>query len=235
MLEVKLLKPTDVDAVQKVVAHPDVVGWLGGFLVAATKGGLADPIKKQTFTRKDSPPTAMIWGAWLDEQLVGFTKIESRSPTFFMKNGSIGVLPEFRRERIGTALLYTQMVQAVIEGKRLIEDTIVGDNPYNSNVLPTLGYKLVGTLPEKTASFKDINLYSYQVNRDWLYTPKSRLPTYFTTEVIRSPHTQKSWNENMESYARNHDEILQNFSQLLTDLVNEDNISFVNPGGQQAL
>ena len=112
--------------------------------------------------KKTISHTSTIWGAWTEGgKLVGSMMIGGRNQCHYAKFGEVGVLPEYRRQRIGTALYTAVVAQGVLEGRRIWEDTIVGTNEIQMHVLPTIGLEKWGILRAKTASFLDIHIFGY--------------------------------------------------------------------------
>lgn len=100
------------------------------------------------------------WLAELDGVPVGVGLCDSRRPyRHMLRHGLVGVLGEYRRRRIGTALYTAQIAQAVIEGRRLVEAAVLADNPHLPHLLPRLGYQEVGVLPDLTPAFRTVRLY----------------------------------------------------------------------------
>ena len=90
--------------------------------------------------------------------------------THMWRHGDICVPNKMRRQRIGTALYFAQHCQAILEGRRILEDTIVPAlSPWmvrpsacGAGFLRVLGYEQYGLLPQRTQGFRDIELWGQQ-------------------------------------------------------------------------
>ena len=138
----------DVDAVQSVLLHREIASHLGGMTFRDTIKG---------WVSKKDRGTAFL--AKIGSEVVGACVIGGRPQSHLIKFGSIGVVPEHRRRRIASCLYWTMTAQAVVEGRRLCEDTIVGNNEIQHQLLPTLGLYRAGVLKKKTASALDLHIY----------------------------------------------------------------------------
>jgi hypothetical protein len=144
---VRPIKRAEVTAVQSVFNDKAIIEGLGGFTMEET-------IKTSAFNQRPG-----LWAAFLHDTPLGAFMAGGRPQIHLMKYGSVGILPEYRRNRISTALYLACTMQGVIEGRRLFEDTIVGDNEIQHSALPKMGLDVSGTLKHRTASGKDIMLY----------------------------------------------------------------------------
>src|SRR5205807_2760591 len=120
---------------------------------------------------KQNHEVSTLWAAYRDGELVGVgtTGSHPRYP-HLGKHGELTVPPHLRRQRIGTALYFAQILTTILKGRREIEDTIIPDlSPWMCGIshrcvdgpgfLPSLGYRHHGTLPARTGGFKDIMLW----------------------------------------------------------------------------
>jgi GNAT superfamily N-acetyltransferase len=90
--------------------HPQVSKWLGGVTYLET-------IKKAAYTPRQGK--VGFWYAEVDGKVVGTLLCGARPAAFRAKYGSIGVVPDYRRQRIGSALYAAMTMQTILEGKRL--------------------------------------------------------------------------------------------------------------------
>lgn len=187
-LVVRYAVAADVSAAQGVLNHKEVIGWLGGF----TMTGMLEPA---AVTEKNGK--VGMWVAEVDGKIVGVLLCAGRPAAFRAKYGSVGVLPEWRRMRISTALYCCMTLQGIIEGRRLWEDSIVGDNEAQLHALPTYGLQRVGELRHRTGSGKGLVLFDFSLmDADALPLMMSRafsgpllpkmklLENYYSTEVM---------------------------------------------------
>lgn len=138
----------ETEAVQAVFNDKAVIADLGGFT-------MTDTVKQAAFGQR---PGLLAAFNEMGEP-VGAMMAGGRPQVHLLKYGSVGVLPAWRRRRISTALYAGFTLQGIVEGRRLFEDTIVGDNDVQHLALPTMGLYKAGTLRHRTASGKDIVLY----------------------------------------------------------------------------
>jgi len=161
-VEICIATKSMANRIQEIFNHKCSIEYLGGFTHMDT---IMSQIKKNSFR-----PSLFV-ARLNDGEIVAAAEISSRKQAHRAHHGKISVLPEFRRKGIGTALYIEQILTCMLEGRRKMEDTVVGDNPAMHNFLPKLGYVHEGTLEEHTASGKSLVLYSYFINRDKLETP----------------------------------------------------------------
>ena len=190
MIEIFPLKLEDVDIYQLIYNHKEIIAQLGGFT------------HRDTLKGKIRQTGVTIWGATYDSQPAGSVMIAGRNQVHFAKFGEVGVLKKYRRNRIMTALYSAIVFQGVIEGRRLWEDTIVGNNPYQFAVLPTLNIKQVGLLPKKTASFLDIAIFALNLSINTILDLDSRIGNNIKIRIIRDYYTNDIYNKNIKIYEK---------------------------------
>jgi len=189
-LNVRFGQVEDLDTIQNLFNHPDIIAGLGGFTM---RDQIRDCIKVRP----------SLWVAELDGKIVGAHMFGGRPQSHMVKLGHVGVLPEYRRKRVETVLYFTAVAQAVLEGRRLVEDTIVGDNEAQKVALPTMGFRLAGELVHRTASEKSIFLYQLSLLWDLAWENiYMRCPTGFHIELKTNPYTADLWAKNMELYLK---------------------------------
>lgn len=162
-----------------------------GFLY---KASLKDHIREN-----DSRGT--LWAAYRDRQLVGVATVGSRRAySHLLRHGEIHVPKAFRRQRVGTSLYFVQLLQALLEGRRELEDTIIPAlSPWMPEFLSALQYTLYGLLPQRTGGFKDIMLWgkkSFEVDGylDRLPDDLNRIELYDTAK------TRETFDKNLLNY-----------------------------------
>jgi len=133
------------------------------------------------------------------------------------------VLPEFRRKRIATALYSAIIFQQLLEGRRLWEDTIVGTNPFQHNVLPTLGLELFGILKKKTASFLDIAIYGLNLKDD---TAEKLLERVGECEIILTDdyYNRDIKKKNIDIYTKKNPSFIPILEKNIQDIMNSDKV-----------
>lgn len=151
MAVIKIATEPLCEHVQPVFNHKDVLPWLGGFTM----------LEQMKANCRSGRPG--LWYAVEDTVVVGAMMVAGRPAAFQMKYGSVGVVPDWRRKRISTALYFALTCQGVLEGRRLFEDSIVADNPVQFMALPAMGLNKVGTLRHKTGSGKGICLFDFSL------------------------------------------------------------------------
>src|SRR5947207_3449032 len=106
----------EVPQAQAMFNDKNIIKELGGFTMEAN---LKEKMKRQL-------------GLWVaigtTKRFIGATMIAGRNQCHLLKFGSVGVLHDFRRRRVATGLYLAMTAQGLLEGRRLFEDTIVGDN-----------------------------------------------------------------------------------------------------------
>lgn len=198
MILVRPVKFEESEAVQmQIYNHKSIIDALGGMT-------FLDGIKGKT---KSTGPT--IWAAFDGEKIVGSMMIGGRNQCHYAKFGEVGVLPEYRRQRIGTALYTAVVAQGVLEGRRIWEDTIVGTNEIQMHVLPTIGLEKWGILRKKTASFLDIHIFGYLLSVEQFNRTIKRLPKGISIELREDYYSADLWGKNMEIYVKKNPEFMR--------------------------
>lgn len=207
----------DCLAIQQVFNHKDIIQYLGGFCILET---LLGKLKQSGTT---------LWKAEVDGQVVGGMEIAGRPQCHYSKWGEVGVLPEYRRRRVGTALYVACAAQSILEGRRLCEDTIVGDNPFQFKALPMLGVTQVGLLTMKTASFKDIALFAFHITVESLTHMLSRLSSECSIELIHDSYTDDLWEKNRIIYEKKRPEFIREI-EACRDLIRNEKRIIISEG-----
>lgn len=187
MTEIKLASHAQCEAIQNVFNHKDIIGWLGGFTML------------QNLKDRCKPGAPGLWYAQRDGEIVGAMMAAGRPQAHLMKYGEVATLPKVRRQGISSAMYLALTMQGILEGRRLFEDTIVGDNPNQFDALPKMGLALVGTLRHRTASGKDICLFQLSLLDANAWDPMmSRLVRCgYTIELRDNYYTDDLWAKNM--------------------------------------
>lgn len=195
MLKITPAQLPDALLIQQLFNSKDVIGLLGGFCIL-------DNVKQKCGR---TPPSAFV--AYMDETFCGAILIAGRPQCQEGKLGEVAVYPEFRRKRVATALYAACIFQGIREGRRLWTDTIVGNNPAQHFVLPTLGLERWGILKEKTASFLDIHIYGTNVTLKSTQGLLARIPqdasittttSYYTIDLVVK--NAEIWNKKRPTY-----------------------------------
>ena len=152
--------------------------------------------------------------ARLDGEIVGALMVVGRRPyQHLWKSGNVYVLPEARRQRVGTALYTAAAIGAIIEGRRLTQDDVILDySPWmvrerkptdvcggGKGFLITLGYQQAGTFPRVTTGFKTIEPWIKEVIpyiEDYII----RIPKGTTIQLFHTATAQKVYEENLKRY-----------------------------------
>jgi len=151
IVEIRLARPNEENTIQGLFNHKCAIAELGGFT-------FLDAIKHQV---RDNMFKPSLFVAIDDEgTMVGCAEIGGRKQAHVAHHGKVMVHTEFRRRGIGSALYMVQILQCLLEGRRKVQDTVVGDNPVMHSLLPAFGYTKEGELKRQTASGKDIVLYA---------------------------------------------------------------------------
>lgn len=201
----------DCERVQPVFLHKEVIGWLGGMT-------MLDTLKAAAVTPKSGK--VGLWYATVDDRVVGALLCGGRPMAFRAKYGSVGVLPEFRRQRISTALYCCMTLQQILEGRRLWEDSIVGDNPHQHLALPTYGLKRVGELRHRTGSGKGLVLYDFSLMEEGaLETMLERTlsgPYSVSMRLLSNYYSDETWEANMGAYLKQQPKFAESMVSLRT-------------------
>ena len=202
---IRFARVEEIEAIQEVLHHPDVIAFLGGITF---RDHIRDKIK-------DKRPS--LWVAEVAGRIVGCHIVGGRSQSHYIKLGSVGVLPEFRRQRIQTSLYFAALAQGILEGRRLLEDTIVGDNSVQFKALPTMGFSLAGILKDKTASGKSIGLFQFSlIDPTSFETFSRRLPINVEIRLREDDYTKDLWEKNQLVYERHMKEFIPRMSKYRT-------------------
>lgn len=191
--------------IQQVFNAKEVIGYLGGFT-------LADSLKQKAVNRRPS-----LWYAENEAGIVGAAMFAGRPQAHIAKYGEIGVFEKYRRQRIATAFYAAMTIQGITEGRRLFEDTIVGDNPIQFDLLPTVGMRHAGELQHKTASAKSIHIFQLDLLSDThpFGIIMGRVPDHFRLEVVMNSYTQDLWEKNFVIYEKK----LPDFKKVMRDFM----------------
>ena len=182
----------DAVSIQDLFNHKDVIAFLGGFV-----------LKDQILGKVNDTKRCSMFVAELDMQIVGALEIAGRTQAHFMKYGMVAVFPEHRRKRIASSLYAAATFQGILEGRRLFEDTIVGDNPVQFHLLPTIGLVDNVNLQHKTAIGKDIHLFSFDLLLDGTFDKiVSRLSVEKLEKMIliKGSYQADLWEKNQTIY-----------------------------------
>lgn len=197
MFKIRFGQMEDLDNIQNLFNHPDIIAGLGGFTM---RDQIRDCVKARPSLWVAETP---------DKKIIGAHMFGGRPQSHMVKLGHVGVLPEYRRQRVETSLYFTAIAQAVFEGRRLVEDTIVGDNEAQKIALPSMGFRLAGELIHRTASEKSIFLYQLSLlSKDAWNTIAGRVPGDLPMELKINPYTQDLWVKNMELYQKKESQAL---------------------------
>lgn len=207
MLRIKLVEPHELEEAQRVLNHKDIIGWLGGFTMLDSLKG---KMKQEN----------SMWVAYLDDKMVGVTMFGGRPQSHLVKYGEIAVLPEHQRKHIASAMYFTMTSQGLLEGRRLFEDTIVGDNPTQFKVLPTLGLKLSGELEHRTASAKSLCLFQLSMLWGDVYEKMyERVPKDTSIEIAGGFYAYDLYEKNKLIYAKHSPEYLPKAERYREELL----------------
>ena len=187
MITVRPLKDADKDEAQSIFNHKSIIEHLGGFTMLDTIKG------------KITSSGTTIWGAYDGSKIIGAVMIAGRNQCHLAKFGEVGVLPEYRMQGVATSLYTAIVCQGILEGRRLWEDTIVGNNPYQFKVLPALGIKHWGILEKKTASFLDIYIFGLNLTEESFMHLINKLPDV-EIHIIEDYYSKDLYNKNMDIY-----------------------------------
>lgn len=180
------LKKFDCEDVQSIFNNKACISELGGF-------AMLESIRQQV-----KPSGVSGWIARQGVHSIGAFQIGGRPQSHIIKLGSVAVLPEYRRQRISTTLYTACIMQGILEGRRLFEDTIVGDSPVQHFALPTMGMTKAGTLRHKTASAKDIVIYQYDLIDTDFDGILSRINPDAKIYLHNGPYQKDLWEKNCD-------------------------------------
>ena len=193
------------------------------------QSSLADMVKENEFR-------GSLWAAYRAEELLGAAMVGSRvAYAHIWRHGDINVLSQFRRQRVGTSLYVAQICQAILEGRREVEDTIVpslspgmrGETECGMGFLLSFNYKLYGRLPERTRAFKDIELWGKSVCEfdDWL----CRLPSEGTNiNLVDTPKMRTAFEKNLHPYKTHRQELAHIIMGLRERVLNTMNVRIIS-------
>ena len=213
MITIRPLQSTEVDVAQQIYNHKDIISHLGGMTM------------RETIKGKIDSSGITIWGAFEEARIIGSAMIAGRNQCHYAKFGEVGVLSDYRRRRIASCLYIAILCQGIFEGRRIWEDTIVGNNPYQFSVLPTLGLEHWGILKKKTASFLDIHLFGYNLEIDRFEKTLLRIPEGIEIQIQKDNYTSDLWKKNDEIYQKKNDEFRKVISECLSLIENHSQIT----------
>lgn len=182
---IELAGVNDVEGIKRVWNHEKCIEQLGGF--SSTKQILS----RAKYLRK----RPSLWVARVGEEVIGALELSGRQLTHLSRIGKFAVLPEYRKQGIGTYLYAAGIFQSVIEGRRLFEDSAVQDNDGHMSFLVSIGMKPVGELRQRTLSGK--NIYPFQMVVSEVIGFIDSLPGV-GPEVLELSHTKytiENWKE----------------------------------------
>ena len=201
--QLKIVLPRKDWHSEKLAELYDFVQKFGSVLGFTHKASITDMVRANN-------DWGLIWAAYAvregqEDQLVGFSQIGSRRDyRHLIRHGSIAVLPEYRRHRIGTALYLAETCQALVEGRRILEDTIIPFySPMMAEFLTGLGYAQVGALPRRTSGFKDVNLWQGETtNVTHLFRRLTEQTSFhlMNIELQETIKTRASLERNLQNY-----------------------------------
>lgn len=170
-----------------------------------------------------------IWAAYLQAtgELVGAAASHPKRnyPAYIASHGIVMVPKESRRRRVGTSLYAAQVMQAMLDGRRDIEDQIVphlspymgGPTDCGEGFLPSLNYKHVGTLPRRTSGFNDLQIWIKSISEFFEdYLP--RLPKGVQFYLLDTAKNLENFNKNVYNYHL-HDPLLAKTTWALRNYV----------------
>lgn len=194
MIEIKWAHVNDCARIQPVFNHPEVIQWLGGFM-------MLEQLKGRAYSPKQLK--AGLWYAEENGEVLGAMMCAGWPMSYRAKFGSVCVLPEHRRRHISTALYTCMMMQGIVEGRRLWEDSIVEDNPFQFHALPTFGLKKIGKLRHVAGSAKGIVLFDFSlIEDDFEAEVLPRTAEGFKFHLLESNFSREVWKDNQENYAK---------------------------------
>ena len=212
MIKVFPLKLEQYETYQNVFNNKNVISHLGGFT------------HRDTIKSKIRQSGVTIWGATYYDKPAGAVMIAGRNQCHFAKFGEVGVLEPYRRNRIMTALYSAIVFQGILEGRRLWEDTIVGNNPFQFDTLPTLNIRQVGLLPQKTASFLDIYIFALELHMKTVSLLLERLKPPTIIHIVEDYYTRDIFKKNMTIYEKKNPEFMKVIQKCYNQLSHSDSI-----------
>jgi len=173
---------------------------------------------------KENENRGTLWAAYIDGVLAGVATVGSRRIyPHLARHGEIAVVVKYRRQRIGTALYFIQVLQGILEGRRELEDTIIPQlSPWmcggptcsdGIGFLPSLEYTHYGTLPKRTGGFKDIQLWGKHTTEVQIF--EDRIPKDCSFELDDTPKMRATYEKNMKNYEKREPRLVDEFSVLL--------------------
>lgn len=190
----------DADDVLRIFNHKSISPGLGGFTMQQTI---------QTQLLRPGNGKVVLIKACLDGECVGAMAVAGRPQAFRAKFGSVGVLPAHRRQRISSAMYAAVVLQGILEGRRLWEDSIVGNNDIQHAALPLMGLRRTGELRHRTGPCLGIVLYDFSLEGkeglDDLQTMMHRAgsgPHNVTVQLLSNYYSDECFSANAGAYAK---------------------------------
>lgn len=199
-------------------------------LIDGRKDDVLGRIFKDSVTNhiRENRERGTLWAAYKSEELQGVGIIGSRAAySHLLRHGESIVPPEFRRSRIATSLYFAQVLQAVLEGRRLLEVTIVPSlSPWMKDFLDGLGYYIWGNYPQHSTGFRDQVIWGQQT-LDAIDTFSERVPEDVTIQLRDTPKTRSTFEKNMGLYERYRFGMAGMFQVLRERVLTQFNVAYV--------
>jgi hypothetical protein len=189
---------------------------------------MLDQVKANAVTPKSGKVGLWYAQEQTTKQVVGALMCAGRPMAFRAKYGSVAVLPEWRRKRISTALYCCMTLQQILEGRRLWEDSIVGDNPHQFYALPTMGLNKVGELRHRTGSGKGLVLFDFSLLDSGAFSQMLERafsgPVPIRMHLLSNYYSDECWNANTAAYQKQLPVFAGTIDMLRKRVINMENV-----------
>lgn len=219
MTEINLtpIRRSDCEDIQTIFNNKEVIAQLGGF-------AMLESIRQQV---KPNGVSGHIAREGIES--IGAFQIGGRPQSHLLKLGSVAVLPQHRRRRISTTLYAAAIMQGILEGRRLFEDTIVGDSPTQHLALPSMGLVRAGILKHKTASAKDLHMYQYDlIDADFNFL-LSRINPDAVIYLHNAHYALDLWNKNVEIMKKYIPSLIPKMEKFRETILNHPQVRIMEP------
>jgi hypothetical protein len=173
---------------------------------------LRDTIKSEI---KENSVRPVFWSMYYEGKLCGTSAVCGRNDyPHLLRHGHISVLPTHRRLRIGSAAYTAHAIAAIMESRRILEDTIIERySPWMTySFLPSMKYYRCGIFPARTRGMLDIHFFNKITTQ--IIDHFRRLPVGTKIMWSDTPRIVEMRERNQKNYSNHTPELADLFDHL---------------------